>query len=228
MDRTLDGWDEPFEGRVARDLGSFVPHGGVLFVGASMPIRDLDAYLAPRRPPRIWNPDDLLRVVANRGASGIDGSVATTLGAAAAGIGPTYALMGELTFLVDAGTLLWSAPNGPDAVIVVLSNGGGQIFAELDQARLPEFEELFLTPHPADVGAVCRAAGSRPSARWSVPASWCRRSRRAARAGGVQVVEVRDRSRGAARSPSGDPRRRRRDAGRAVSASPSGATTTIP
>jgi 2-succinyl-5-enolpyruvyl-6-hydroxy-3-cyclohexene-1-carboxylate synthase len=154
-----------------------------------MPVRDLDAFLAPRRPPRIWNPSDLLRVMANRGASGIDGSVATILGVAAAGRKPTYALIGDVSFLVDAGSLLWAGPSGPDVVIVVIANRGGQIFSLLDQARLPELEELFLTPHPADIGAVCAAARvghhrvDRSGGLLSVLED-------AARAGGVQVVEV--------------------------------------
>ena len=68
----IDSWmagPSSFEGRIARDVGAFVPHGGALWVGSSMPVRDLDAYLAPRRPPRIWNPGDLIRVMGNRGAS---------------------------------------------------------------------------------------------------------------------------------------------------------------
>jgi 2-succinyl-5-enolpyruvyl-6-hydroxy-3-cyclohexene-1-carboxylate synthase len=201
VDRLLDASDEPFEGRVARDVGSFVPHGGVLWTGSSMPVRDLDTFMAPRRPPRIWNPDDLVRVMANRGASGIDGSVATILGVASVNVGATYALVGDLTFLVDAGSLLWSGGNGPDVVIVVLANGGGQIFSLLDQARLPELHELFVTPHPVEIGDVCRAA--------RVGHQRVERSRdlvhaleRAARAGGVQVVEV-------AADP--DVQRRRRD-----------------
>lgn len=189
VDRLLDGFDEPFEGRVARDLGSFLPNGATLFVGSSSPIRDLDAYLAPRRPPRLWNPGDLLRVIANRGASGIDGAVATTLGAAAGGDRPTYALLGELTFLVDAGSLLWSARRGHDAVFVVLANGGGQIFAQLDQGRLPELEELFLTPHPVEVAALCAAAGT-PHQQVRRAAELVPALARAAHAGGVQVVEV--------------------------------------
>ena len=185
----MDGWAEPFEGRIARDVGAFVPHGGALWVGSSMPVRDLDAYLAPRRPPRIWNPGDLIRVMGNRGASGIDGSVATILGVAAASTGPTYALLGDLTFLVDAGSLLWSGAAAPDVVMVVIANRGGQIFSMLDQARLPELDELFVTPHPAAIADVCGAAGVGhhlvDRSRDLVPAL-----ERAARDGGAQVIEV--------------------------------------
>ena len=189
VDRLLDGWEEPFEGRVARDLAAFVPHGAALVIGNSTPVRDLDSFMAPRRPPRIWAAADLLRVIGNRGASGIDGLVATTLGVAAAHHGPTYALLGDLSFLYDAGTLLWSSRMGVDAVFVVLANGGGQIFSMLDQGSVPELEQLFTTPHPAAIEDVCAAA--------NVGHSLVGRSselhpalERAARAGGVHVVEV--------------------------------------
>ena len=190
VDEVLDRDDEPWEGRLARDLASNLPAGAVLVVGSSMPVRDLDAFMQPRHVPRIWNPGDLLRVVANRGASGIDGTVATALGAAAAGRGPTFALIGDLTFLYDAGSLIWAGPRGADLVLVVANNGEGTIFSFLPSADLPEREQLFTTPHTVDLGAVCAAAAvtHRPVARAS---DLAKEMARASAVGGLHVLDVR-------------------------------------
>jgi len=189
VDRTLDPWVEPFEGRVARDLAAFLPHGAVLCIGSSSPVRDLDTFMAPRRPPRVWTAGDLLRVVGNRGASGIDGFVSTALGVAVADAGPTYALMGDLTFLHDAGALLWSKPDQIDLVVVVLANGGGELFSLLPQRDLPELRELFVTPHRVDLAALCVAADVGHE-RLSRSDELLPAVQRAARAGGFRVVEV--------------------------------------
>jgi 2-succinyl-5-enolpyruvyl-6-hydroxy-3-cyclohexene-1-carboxylate synthase len=112
-----------------------------LVVASSMPVRDVDAHLLSGG-----------RVLANRGASGIDGFVSTAVGVAARSP-RTVALSGDLSFLHDASAL--AGHPGADLVLVVIDNNGGGLFDLLPQARhAPSFEKLFIAPHDLDLAAV--------------------------------------------------------------------------
>jgi 2-succinyl-5-enolpyruvyl-6-hydroxy-3-cyclohexene-1-carboxylate synthase len=140
-------------GAVARAL----PEGGLLVVGASNPIRDLDL-MVPR-----YRVGARRKVVANRGLSGIDGVVSTAIGAALGRPDSTraLALVGDVTFLHDSnGLVLGPDEPRPDLTIVVANDDGGSIFATLEQgapAYADRYDRLFGTPHGVDLAALCAA-----------------------------------------------------------------------
>jgi 2-succinyl-5-enolpyruvyl-6-hydroxy-3-cyclohexene-1-carboxylate synthase len=91
------------------------------------------------------------RVLSNRGANGIDGTISTALGVAACGR-RTVLLIGDVTFLHDVGGLLAVARHGLALTIVVLNNDGGGIFEFLPVSAEGEaYTEHVATPHGRDL-----------------------------------------------------------------------------
>ena len=138
LDVELDGC-ELFEAHAVRALARALPTEANLMAGSSMPIRDLDTFWPVAPSGR--------RLLANRGASGIDGLVSTGLGMAAGSQLPSALLLGDLSLYHDMNGLWAIRRHGLKPVLVVLDNDGGGIFSFLPQAEHADvFEELFGTP----------------------------------------------------------------------------------
>lgn len=156
-DAALEQRDSLTEPLLARELLAALPENALLWAGNSLSIRDIDLVMTPRTD---------VRVLASRGASGIDGTASTAAGAALAHAAAhpgaqAYALIGDLAFLHDAaGLAIGPAEPRPDLCLVVVNNDGGGIFETLEQAAFDGvFERLFGTPHGASVEQLAAAFG---------------------------------------------------------------------
>jgi 2-succinyl-5-enolpyruvyl-6-hydroxy-3-cyclohexene-1-carboxylate synthase len=137
LDRLLAGTEGLNEPLVARVISRHIPEGYCLCIASSMPIRDVDTFAATNGA--------FVPAAANRGASGIDGTVATAAGFVRGSGRPITLLIGDLALLHDLNSLamLRDLP----VVVVVLNNDGGAIFSFLPVARHGEFfEPYFGTP----------------------------------------------------------------------------------
>jgi 2-succinyl-5-enolpyruvyl-6-hydroxy-3-cyclohexene-1-carboxylate synthase len=136
---------ELLEGEILAAVVEVLPEAANLLVSSSMPIRDLDAFGRPGA--------ETLNVFGNRGASGIDGLVSTTLGIAAAarGTAPTVGVLGDLAFMHDMNGLLALKDLKLWTIFVVVNNDGGGIFHTLPvRDHEPAFSRFFATPHGLD------------------------------------------------------------------------------
>ncbi|MDN5743930.1 MAG: 2-succinyl-5-enolpyruvyl-6-hydroxy-3-cyclohexene-1-carboxylic-acid synthase [Nocardioidaceae bacterium] len=146
----------PYE--VAAATFAALEPGGLLVVGASSVVRDLDLMEPPAEV------GSRRKTIANRGLAGIDGTISTAIGAALArpSSSRSLALMGDLTFLHDQNALIIGPEEPrPEVTIVVSNDNGGAIFSMLEQgapAHAASFERLFGTPHGTDLASVCAAS----------------------------------------------------------------------
>jgi 2-succinyl-5-enolpyruvyl-6-hydroxy-3-cyclohexene-1-carboxylate synthase len=187
----LDGLlrDEPdlTPHEVAAAVSAGVPPSGLLFVGASSPIRDLDVMASA------YTVGDRRKILANRGLAGIDGTISSAIGAA---LGRPHgsrnlALMGDVTFLHDANALVIGPDEPrPDLTVVVVNDDGGSIFSMLEQGDpmyADRYDRLFGTPHHVDLASLCAATRT---PHWKVESLAELQHALASPAGGIEVVEV--------------------------------------
>jgi 2-succinyl-5-enolpyruvyl-6-hydroxy-3-cyclohexene-1-carboxylate synthase len=115
------------EPAIALELGVLLPETATLFVASSMPVREIETFWPVREDPP--------RVLCNRGANGIDGTVSSAFGAAAHAAGPVVLLIGDVALAYDIGGLLAAKRLNLKLTIVLLDNGGGGIFDFLAVSR---------------------------------------------------------------------------------------------
>ena len=128
------------EPALARYIAANAGPSDALFLGNSMPIRDAQRYASACGPGPV--------VFANRGASGIDGAIATVAGAAFGSGRALTALVGDLAALHDLNSLALLRTIRTPTVLVIINNNGGGIFHFLPvSSQTALFDPYFATPH---------------------------------------------------------------------------------
>jgi len=126
------------EASIARTIARQIPATGALFLGNSMPVRNMDLFAD--------TDGAAVPVGVNRGASGIDGLIATASGFAKGLHRHVTLLIGDVSCLHDLSSLALAQHHR--LTIVILNNDGGGIFGHLPIAEREDvFEKYFLTPH---------------------------------------------------------------------------------
>ena len=139
------------EPAIARTVIGCLDSAETVFVSASMPIRDVESFAVCAT--------DSPRIVANRGANGIDGVVSTAVGFAMSSGTRTAVLIGDVAFAHDQAALMLLRSHQANVVVVVIDNGAGTIFDSLpiaaDGGEL--FERFFATPTNLPLAALAHA-----------------------------------------------------------------------
>ncbi len=166
----------------ARIVSMHIPHDMGLFLGNSLSVREMDMYGDVR--------GNAVRVEGNRGASGIDGNVASAIGACRGAAQGMTAMVGDLALLHDLNSLALIREAVMPFVLVVVNNDGGGIFSFLPVAKFDKiFEPYFAAPHGMDFSSLKGMFGLHYS-RVSDRASFIREYALACRRKGGSLIEV--------------------------------------
>jgi 2-succinyl-5-enolpyruvyl-6-hydroxy-3-cyclohexene-1-carboxylate synthase len=143
-----------FDGAAVSEIISALPNNTQVFIASSLPVRHAEQFAKPQSKS--------LRFYSNRGASGIDGTISSAFGVAAADPScPTVLITGDLAFYHDMNGLLAAKRDAlHNLTIFLINNDGGGIFKRLPIADFePPFTELFLTPHGLDFSHAAQMYG---------------------------------------------------------------------
>jgi 2-succinyl-5-enolpyruvyl-6-hydroxy-3-cyclohexene-1-carboxylate synthase len=143
------------EAVVGRLVVGGAPERSALYLGNSLPIRNVDRWVPPC--------DKELRVFCQRGVSGIDGVVSGAAGVGSCEHHATTLLIGDVSFLHDLNGLELASRASTPLVVVVINNGGGRIFEQLPIARqgAESWLPFFTTPHDASLASAASVYGCR-------------------------------------------------------------------
>ena len=174
------------EASAVRAALAVLPEHGVLGLGNSLPLRDVDAFVPPRAGHvRVWS---------QRGLNGIDGLVSGAIGAAIQSAVPNLMLIGDISFLHDLGGLSLARALSTPLALVVIDNGGGRIFEHLPLRRLlseqVDLAAFWTTPHSTNLQAAAELFGvafERPETTHAVSSA----VERALRRPGCTLIQVR-------------------------------------
>lgn len=142
----------PFEGRIVKEVISSLPGRCNLVISNSLPVRDFDSFADTASKE--------INVYTNRGASGIDGVISTSLGIASQSELPTYLIIGDLAFYHDINALPLSKKFSLPLTIILVNNNGGGIFEHLPISKQKNiFKEFFFTPMNLNFKSIVKGYG---------------------------------------------------------------------
>ena len=139
-----------YEGNIIYHLIQKMSVNDNLFIGNSMSVRNLEKFVP--------NIDKKINIFSNRGASGIDGLIATGIGVSYySKKNKTNIILGDISFFYDSNSLLIAKQQNININIFIMNNNGGQIFNQLSYARKndKDFEKFWITPVNLNIKSIC-------------------------------------------------------------------------